>query len=124
MGDWIRFCRGVEGMSVVGDHVEVATNGERRQRVMVRETTEAFELTGVVVRPSMALGIPDLALRAWRRNRAMQLVGFRIDRKGRLIGESWVPKAGLTRDEFLLYIQRVADECDLFEYHLTGRDRE
>jgi hypothetical protein len=54
----------------------------------------------------------------------MQLVGFRLDQKGRLVGEAWVPKAGLTRDEFLLYAKRVADECDLFEYHLTGKDRE
>lgn len=54
----------------------------------------------------------------------MQLVGFRLDQKGRLVGEAWVPKAGLSRDEFLLYVKRVADECDLFEYHLTGNDRE
>ena len=29
-----------------------------------------------------------VALRTWRRNRAMQLVGFRLDQKGRLVGES------------------------------------
>ena len=68
--------------------------------------------------------IPDAALRAWKRNRSTQLVGFRVDRKGRLVGEAWVPKAGLERGEFLLYVVRVATECDLFEYHLTGKDRE
>jgi len=37
----------------------------------------------------------------------MQLVGFRLDQKGRLVGEAWVPKAGLSGDEFLLYVERV-----------------
>jgi hypothetical protein len=41
------------------------------------------------------------------------VLGFRLDQKGRLVGEAWVPKAGLSRDEFLLYVKRVADECDL-----------
>jgi hypothetical protein len=41
-----------------------------------------------------------------------------------MVGEAWTPKAGLSRDEFLAYVRRVATECDLFEYHLTGKDRE
>jgi hypothetical protein len=122
--DWRHFCRGEEGISVDGDGFEIVTTGERHQRIAVRETTDTFELTGIVARPFAIVGIPDVALRTWRRNRAMQLVGFRLDQKGRLVGEAWVPKAGLTRDEFLLYAKRVADECDLFEYHLTGKDRE
>jgi hypothetical protein len=122
--DWRHFCRGEEGISVDADGFEVVANGERHQRIAVRETADTLELTSIVARPSAIVGIPDVALRTWRRNRAMQLVGFRLDPKGRLVGEAWVPKAGLTRDEFLLYAKRVADECDLFEYHLTGKDRE
>jgi hypothetical protein len=124
VADWRQFCRGEEGISIDGDAVEVVTTAERHQRIAVRESTETFELTGIVARPSAIDGITNVALRVWRRNRAMQLVGFRLDQKGRLVGEAWVPKAGLTRDEFLLYVKRVADECDLFEYHLTGKDRE
>lgn len=41
-----------------------------------------------------------------------------------IVGEAWVPKAGLAREDFLLYVRRVAAECDLFEYQLTGKDRE
>jgi mitochondrial fission protein ELM1 len=122
--DWWHFCRGEQGISVDADGFEVVTTGERHQRIAVRETADTFELTGVVARPSAIAGIPDVALRTWRRNRATQLVGFRLDQKGRLVGEAWVPKAALTRDDFLLYAKRVADECDLFEYHLTGKDRE
>ena len=95
----------------------------RHQRISISETAETFELTSIVARAAAICDIPDVALRAWRRNQAMQLVGFRLDQKGRLLGEAWVPKAGLTRDEFLLCVKRVADECDLFEYHLTGKDR-
>ena len=124
MPSWRQFCRGEDDLYVNGDNVEVMASNERRHRVSVRETADSYELMAIVARPAAINLIPDVPLRAWRRNRAMQLVGFRIDHKGRLIGEAWVPKAGLERDEFLLYIRRVASECDLFEYHLTGTDRE
>ena len=65
-----------------------------------------------------------VALVAWERNRASSLVGFRVDDRGRLVGESWVPTPGLTRDEFLFYLRSAAAACDLFEYQLTGKDRE
>jgi len=54
----------------------------------------------------------------------MSLMGFRIDRRGRLVGEAWVPKAGLTGEEFQLYVRHLAVEADRFEYGLTGRDSE
>ena len=90
MPDWRQLCRGVEGMSVDGDGVEVVTTGERHQRIAIRETAETFELTGIVARPTAIEGLPDVAIRIWRRNRAMQLVGFRLDQKGRLVGEAFV----------------------------------
>lgn len=124
MPDWQQFCRGAEGVSIDGNGVDVTTADQRRHRVDIRETSDMYELSGVVARPAAVGTVPDVALRAWRRNRAMQLVGFRVDTKGRLVGETWVPKAGLRREEFLIYVRRVATECDLFEYHLTGKDRE
>ena len=48
--DWRQLCRGVEGVSVDGDGVEVATTAGR-QRIAVRESAETFELTGIVARP-------------------------------------------------------------------------
>ena len=122
--DWRQFCRGLDGISVDEDGIEVVMADERHQRIAIRERAETFELTGIVARPGAIDTVPDVPLRAWRRNRAMQLVGFRLDQKNRLVGEAWVPKAGLDRDQFLFYIKRVAAECDLFEYHLTGKDRE
>ncbi len=146
--DWRHWCQHAESISLIGNGVEIFTTRDRaaratvietaearlsaittrsigrHQRISIMETAETFELTSIVVRAAAICDIPDVALRAWRRNQAMQLVGFRLDQKGRLLGEAWMPKAGLTRDEFLLYVKRVADECDLFEYHLTGKDRQ
>jgi hypothetical protein len=34
-----------------------------------------------------------------------------------------VPKVGLTRVEFLVYLRALAKECDRFEFQLTGEDR-
>jgi hypothetical protein len=111
-------------MTVEGDRIEVAIAEGRHQRIKVSETEDTYELSSIVAHPAAIASIADVSLRAWRRNRAMQLVGFRLDQKGRLVGEAWIPKAGLSRDEFLLYVRRVAAECDLFEYHLTGKDVE
>jgi len=122
--DWREFCRRSAELAVDGDGVVVTFENQRRHRLDVRETDETYVLTGVVARQAVFAEVPDAALRAWKRNRSTQLVGFRVDRKGRLMGEAWVPKAGLERAEFLLYVMRVATECDLFEYHLTGKDRE
>ena len=124
MFDWRQWCGGLDGISLDGDGVRVVMAYERHQHIAIRETGEALELTGTVARPAALDTIPHVPLRVWRRNRAMQLVGFRVDQKNRLVGEAWVPKAGLNRDEFLLYVKRVAAECDLFEYHLTGKDRD
>jgi hypothetical protein len=41
-----------------------------------------------------------------------------------VVGEAWVPKEGLTAEEFQVYVRAVATESDRFEYALTGRDVE
>jgi hypothetical protein len=122
--EWQQFCRGAATIAVDSENAVLVTNGDRRQRVEIRETSDTYEFMSIVARPSAISSVPDAPLRAWRRNRGLQLVGFRVDRKGRLVGEAWVPKAGLGRDEFLVSIARCAAECDLFEFHLTGKDSE
>jgi hypothetical protein len=122
--DWQQFCCGAEGVTIARNGIDVITPNQRRHRVRIRETVDSYDLSAVVARPAALRDVPDASLRAWRRNRGMELVGFRIDRRGRLVGEAWVPKAGLGREEFLLYVRRVAAECDEFEFRLTGKDRE
>ena len=95
----------------------------RAQDIFVDDGFEdSIRLSSVVARPS-ALPDPDVAVTsAWVRNRLSELVGFTIDRYGRMIGEAWVPKDGLTYDEFAFYVMLLARGCDRFEYLLTGKD--
>lgn len=120
---WVRLCR-AKDLTVDGLHIDVRFSDERRHRVTVEERVDDYLITAIVVRQAVVASIPDLPLQTWIRNRATQLVGFRIDRSRRLRAEAWVPKPGLTAEEFQLYVRRVAAECDRFEYLLTGRDIE
>ena len=124
MSEWARMCQGAESIAIDEKGVMVELSNGRRHRILVRDQGDSYEFTAVVARPNALEKINDISLQAWKRNRAAQLVGFRIDSRGRLVGESWVPKTGLDADEFCLYIRRIAAECDHFEYVLTGQDRE
>ncbi|WP_441286821.1 YbjN domain-containing protein [Sorangium sp. KYC3313] len=121
--EWTRLCKGA-GFAIDGDEIEVRFADERHHRVRVDDEGDAFRVVGVVAQRAEVQRQENLALRAWRRNRSTQLVGFRLDDRGRLVGESWVPKAGLSGEEFAAYVRQVAAECDRFEYLLTGKDTE
>ena len=116
-----RYCRGGD-LELDGKTLRVALAEGRTHRLSVIDEPDAYVLTGVVVRASIVSQILDLPVQAWQRNRSTRLVGFKIDSRDRLIGEAWVPKAGLTGVEFRAYVRAVAAECDRFEYELTGKD--
>jgi hypothetical protein len=122
--EWREFCVGAPDLIPDGAGVTVQFSNGRRQRIDIRPGDVVIELRGVVARRSVAMQIERVALVAWEHNRASSLVGFRVDDRGHLVGESWVPTCGLTRDEFLFYLRSAAASCDLFEYQLTGKDRE
>ncbi len=121
--EWRRLCR-AKDLEVDENYIDVKCNGERRQRVAVEDQEEAYMISAVVVRQAVVASLPDLPIQTWLRNRALMLVGFRIDRQHRLVGEAWIPKAGLVAEEFQLYVRMLATECDRFEYALTGKDIE
>lgn len=121
---WSQMCRGVSNLKVEGDTIIVAFADERHHQVHVLETDHTLELTAVVARARHLESAGDFPIRAWLRNRATQLVGFRIDKQGRLLGEAWIPKTGLTAEDLIFSVRRIAFECDRFEYHLTGKDQE
>lgn len=120
---WARLCR-AKDLAVDERYVDVKCDGERRQRVSVEDHGDAYLISAFVVRQPVVASLPDLPIQVWLRNRASMLVGFRIDRQGRLMGEAWIPKAGLEAEEFQLYVRMLPTECDRFEYALTGRDVE
>lgn len=121
--DWRSLCAGPR-IELDGDDVIVGLENGRKHHVRIRETELAFEMHTIVAQAARVRDIPELPLRLWRRNRATQLVGFRLDSRGRVCAEGWVAKAGLTAEEFQLVLHRVAVESDRFEFILTGRDIE
>lgn len=121
--DWRTLCR-APWVKLEGDDVVVQFENGRSHRVRVRETSELFELHAVVAKRKAGEHVTELADRIWRLNRAAQLVSFRLDGQGRVRGEGWVAKAGVTAEEFQLVLRRVAAESDRVEFLLTGRDVE
>lgn len=118
--EWKRLCTGNE-FELHGDRVAVTLPGQRRHVVKVVEEPQAYVLTSPVIGAALVAGISNIRLHTWERNRGTELVGFRFE-DGRLIGESWVPKAGLTAGEFRTYLRALANEADRFEFQLTGKD--
>ena len=111
-------------MQVESDDVLVKFDNGREHRVHVVETDNTLEIHAIVARVAAVREVPELALRIWRHNRSAQLVSFRQDPRGRIAAQGWVPKMGLTAEEFRLVVQRVAAESDRLEFTLTGRDVE
>ena len=121
--EWIDFCR-CAGFRMDGEYIEVTFASERRQRVRIEDQGDAFRLCSVAARAKKLSDLSNPELVAWERNRSLSLMGFRVDERGCMIGEAWVPKVGLTAEEFQLYVRTVALECDRFEFKLTGQDHE
>jgi hypothetical protein len=125
--DWRQLSRDA-GLPRSGDGLLIRFPDERKQQVFVEETADglALRVWSVAGRPSAvtASGLADenVHLKAWVRNRSSDLVGFKVDGRGRLIGEAWVPVAGLDADEWRVYVTAVAQTCDRTEYLLSGRD--
>ena len=121
--NWYSYCS-APNLAVEADTVIVALDGGRTQRVDIESTDGGLRLSSTVARPKAVSEFPEAELRAWLRNRSRHLVAFRLDRRGRMIGEAWVHSVGLTADEFRLYLTTVANECDQFEHQITGGDSE
>src|SRR5687767_11782957 len=102
--EWSRLCK-AKDLTVDGAHVDVGFGDGRRHRVTVTELEDAYLLSGVVAARSAIADSLGLVPQVWLRNRATALVGFRIDQRGRLVGEAWVPEPGITADEFQLYVR-------------------
>ena len=120
---WRSLCEGPQ-IQFDGDDIVVSFENGRKHRVRLHETESAFEVHAIVAKAASVREITDLPLRVWLHNRAARLVSFRIDTRGRVYAESWVPKAGLTAEELQHVVRRVAAESDRLEFLLTGKDIE
>jgi hypothetical protein len=119
--DWVPLCS-AKDLTIYGNHVDVSLEDGRGHRIIVTDEGKVYRIRGIVVRRATVASLPNLPIQVWKRNRTTHLVGFRIDRKMRLIAEAWPAKPGLTAEEFQFYLRTLAAECDRFEYILTGGD--
>jgi hypothetical protein len=124
--DWRAFSQEA-GFSVEDHTISLNLTQDRRQKIYVEDDRE----DGYCRIWSVAAGMSVLRkierkpeYFAWRRNHLSNLAGFKIDRKGRLIGEAWVPTAGLDAEEWAIYVKSLAQSCDRIEYLLTGKDQQ
>lgn len=123
-GDWKSLARDA-GFRVSLDNSIEVTLGASRQTVHVDAdaSTEALRLWSVIATPKVFDVIAESPLRyAWERNRFSDLVAFSVDRRQRLVGESWVPRDGLTSSELAIHIRELARICDWHELRLAGED--
>lgn len=117
--------RGTDLQLLEDGRLLVRTGEGRRHLVAVKEDgKDALVLRARVASESRLEAVQDPVLWAWQRNRAMRLAGFRVDSRGGLVAESWIPRAGLTAEEFEVYVKTLAREADRFEFLLTGEDFE
>lgn len=114
------------GLEVRGSTIEVRFRDGRSHRLRVTEDEEpgSLRVWTVVAGRGDVERIGEAELYTWLRNRLVDLVDFRVDRDGRLIGEASVATPGLTAEEWGLYVRTVASASDRLEYLLTGRDAE
>jgi hypothetical protein len=126
--NWIRLARQTD-LATHGDVivVDLARAAERRrQKVHVDEISDSELRLWSRVAPAWraeALGDGDPDLWTWKMNHDADFVGFRMDERGRLIGEIHVPMAGLDAGEFEFLVRKIARICDRWEFKLTGEDR-
>lgn len=121
-GDWKELTR-VIGLDLKGSTIRVPCGQERFHVVNVDDRDgEAIRLWCRVVTGGNA---PlRAALQSWKMNRFRELVGFKEADRGRIEGESWVPRMGLTAEEWRVHVYTLARACDRLEYLWTGRDVE
>jgi hypothetical protein len=122
--DWRALSRRAD-LRPIGTEIRVKLHGNRSQVVNVEETSDgSLRLWSVTAKPGPVRQLSDPDLAAWTRNRLTELVGFYVDGRDRMIGETWLPTAGLTAAEWKFAVYNLARTCDRFEYLLTGRDED
>jgi hypothetical protein len=120
--DWRRLSR-VARLSVNDSTIDVRFADGRGQAVYVDERAAGgLRLWSVAASASIVRRLADAHTYTWRRNRVTELVGFRVEPSGRIVGEVFVPDSGLTPEEWELYVLTVARASDRFEYLLSGDD--
>lgn len=125
--DWKAIARAAGFRVANDDSITISLEGGSTQRINLEldEGTDILYAKAVIAGPrtaEIAAGDETVWDYAWTRNRLSDLLGFTIDRHGRLIGETWIPLIQLSSDEFRIYVNELARVSDWHEFRLTGKD--
>lgn len=126
--DWRAVARTAGFVVSRDDSITVLLGGGSSQRIEFEPSKDgrAIHARSVIATPKTleaAQEVEDVPARyAWLRNRFSDLLGFTIDSRGRLVGETWIPLEELTAEEFRVYVEELARVCDWHEFRLTGQD--
>jgi hypothetical protein len=121
--DWHRLAVAAD-FDVAPDSLLVTMPNNRRHRVRVIPSDVGYRLEAIVARRRDVRNLGMSSLDAWELNRTSRLVGYQVDRRGRLIAHAWSPRAGMTKAMFQVMVRTLAQEADRRELLLTGADRE
>ncbi|MES2641354.1 MAG: YbjN domain-containing protein [Myxococcota bacterium] len=104
--------------------------GARTQRLRIGLDGVHVVFSSVVARGSQLMDArgsrcseADVLADLWARNARVDTVSFSLDRHGRVVGRIEALLATLDDEELAFYVARLAEECDRFEFVLTGEDR-
>ena len=125
-GDWRKLVSRRDSdirVDAIRPSITVEIKNGRRHRVRVDEIEDGYVLEAVIAGPAETARLHDPYIAAWQRNRSSRVVGYRIDRRGRLVAHAWSPRNGLTAEMFLLLVRTLAREADRHELLITGLDR-
>lgn len=115
---WQQFVSG-DGIKVLsGTRLKVTFPGGRSHKLRVSAEEDGWSLEGTIVE-----GFGDHPFEWMTANRSLRLCAMEMN-EGNLIGTAWIPKAGMTGEEFMMIATHLAAECDRLEFQLTGEDRE
>jgi hypothetical protein len=125
--DWKNLARSLGYTVSQGDTITVQLDGGSSQTLFCepRIDENVLRIWSVIARQRTVAEVAgdESPLRyAWERNRLSDLVGFTLDARGRLIGETWISYEGLTADELGFSLAELARVCDWHEFRLAGED--
>lgn len=122
--EWKSWCT-ADDLTISDDLIDVRLPHGRHHRVEVEVRDDSYRLAAKIAPRSVLATLSEPELAIWSRNRSVQIVGFRIDRYDRVIGEVIAPRdEGLDEKEFCFLVRTLATECDRLEVLLTGDDNE
>jgi hypothetical protein len=111
-------------ISLESDRLNVSFTGGRKQQIVVKRRRASYTLTSNVLQRAKVeeLGRSNILRAIWTRNRSSRLVGFRLDKSGKVVGYIEHQAESLDPSDLAYCIEVLARECDRLEFVLSGED--